>query len=534
MNSLFDLPFEDAPLDPEDLKPIEPPSVAAAPAVPTPAPARERPRVFSVSELTHAVRGTLEQTFARVWVEGEIADCANSGGHIYFTLKDQQSQLKAVLWRTDAVRLRFKLTTGLHVLVKGRLSVFAPRGVYQLMADSIEPRGEGARRLAFEQLKQQLQDEGLFAASRKRRLPLLPRRIGVVTSLDGAAVRDVVRVLRTRRAPADIVISPTRVQGEGAASEIARAIARVSRVPGVDVLLVGRGGGSLEDLWAFNEEVVARAIAAAPVPVIAAVGHETDTTIADFVADVRAATPSQGAELVVRQAGEFRDRLAGARRQLTLLLGRQLDRRRATLLQIERRPAFARFAESVFERDRLRADLLERLHRTMRGRMDAATRRVTDLRVRVDQQHPQRQLTTRLRRLMQIDERLIAAARDRHTDARLRLQQRCDRLSRSGLNARLTAHRRRVDAAVGRARAALVARHHSSDRRLSSLSAHLDALSPLKTLGRGYAICWDTPGHEVVRSVAAVQPGQRVHVQLADGMLQCEVEGTAPDASSRT
>lgn len=536
MNSLFDLPFEDAPLDPEDLRPIEPPRAAAAPtpSTPTPGPAQPRPRVFSVSELTHAVRSTLEQTFARVWVEGEVADCANSGGHIYFTLKDQQSQLKAVLWRTDAVRLRFKLTTGLHVLVKGRVSVFAPRGVYQLMADSIEPRGEGALRLAFEQLRQRLHDEGLFAAARKRRLPLLPRRIGVVTSLDGAAVRDVVRVLRTRRAPADIVISPTRVQGDGAAAEIARAIGRVSRVPGVDVLIVGRGGGSLEDLWAFNEEVVARAIAAAPIPVIAAVGHETDTTIADFVADVRAATPSQAAELVVRQAGEFRDRLAGARRQLTLLLERRLDRRRAVLLQLERRPAFARFAESVFERDRARVDLLDRLERTMHGRLDEETRRSAELRRRLDQQHPQRQLMTRLRRLTQADERLSGAARTRHTDARSRLQQRRDRLARTGVDARVATACRRVDAALGRACAALVASHHGHDRRLSSLSARLDALSPLKTLGRGYAICWDSPGADVLRSVTTVQPGQRVHVQLADGMLQCEVEATTPDPSSRT
>jgi len=532
VNPLFDLPFEDAPLDPEDLKPLD---ETPAPMMTAPAPpAAPRPHVFTVSELTHAVRGTLEKAYPRVWVEGEIADCSTSGGHVYFTLKDQQSQLKAVLWRTDAVRLRFKLTTGLHVLAKGRLSVFAPRGVYQLVADSIEPRGEGARRLAFEQLKQLLQAEGLFATARKRPLPLLPRRIGVVTSLDGAAVRDVVRVLRTRRAPADIVISPTRVQGEGAAREIARAIGRVSRVPGVDVLIVGRGGGSLEDLWAFNEEVLARAIAACPVPVIAAVGHETDTTIADFVADVRAATPSQAAELVVRQAGEFRDRLAGARRQLTLLLGRRLDRRRAVLLQIERRAAFARFAESVFERDRARLDLLDRLHRATRAHLDEAARRTADLRRRVDDQHPQRQLTTRLRRLVHLDERLLGALWDRHHEARARLQQRRDRLARSGLDARVATACRRVDAALDRARAALVGGRHARDRQLSSLSARLDALSPLKTLGRGYAICWSTPTAEVVRSVIDVHPGDRVHVQLADGILQCEVEGTTPDPPSRT
>lgn len=531
MTSLFDLPFEDAPLDPEDLEPLPARQTQPAPTAQRPA---ARPRVFSVSEITQAVRGTLEQTFPRVWVEGEIADCSSSGGHVYFTLKDAQSQLKAVLWRTDAVRLRFKLTTGLHVLAKGRLSVFAPRGVYQLMVDSVEPRGEGALQLAYEQLKKRLQADGLFDAGRKRRLPLLPRRIGVVTSLDGAAVRDIVRVLRTRRAPADIVISPTRVQGDGAAADIARAIARLTRVPGVDVLIVGRGGGSLEDLWAFNEESVARAIAAAPVPVIAAVGHETDTTIADFVADVRAATPSQAAEMVVRQAAEFRDRIAGARRQLVLLLGRRLDRRRTTLLHIERRPAFARFAESVFERDRARLEILERLHRAMRQQVEALDRRGRDLRRRLDEQHPQRQLTTRLRRLTQVDERLAAAVRSRQAEARARAQRQRDHLARTGLAARIATAHRRVDQSLGRSRDALVAGQHARDRQLSALSARLDALSPLKTLGRGYAICWQAPGAEVVRSVATVQAGDRVHVQLADGILQCEVEGTTPDASSRT
>ena len=361
VNSLFDLPFEDEPLDPETVRPLEtpvplnerrdsqgasPPKRVAddepaatrdggptgprrrrgRPRLPTPdsrlpptgagAERSSTPRTYSVSELTHAVRQSLEQQFGRVWVEGEIADCTNSQGNIYFTLKDGGAQLSAVLWRTDAARLRFRLTTGLHVLVKGRVSVYVPRGRYQLLADSIEPKGAGALQVAFEQLKKRLQAEGLFDPARKRPLPMLPRRIGVVTSLEGAALRDVLRVLRTRRAPADIVISPTRVQGEGAGAEIARAIARVSRVAGVDVLIVGRGGGSLEDLWAFNEEVVARAIAASPVPVIAAVGHEVDTTMADFVADVRAATPSQAAEIVVRQASEFRDRLATARRQM--------------------------------------------------------------------------------------------------------------------------------------------------------------------------------------------------------------------------
>ncbi len=524
MSSLFDLPFEDDPPDPDDLRPID------TPAAPAPPPAR--PRTYSVSEITNAVRNTLEGQFARVWVEGEIADCSDKQGHVYFTLKDGGAQLPAVLWRTDAARHRFKLTTGLHVLVKGRLSVYVPRGRYQLIADSVEPKGEGARQVAFEQLKKRLQAEGLFAPARKRPIPMLPRRIGVVTSPDGAALRDILRVLRTRRAPAEIIVSPTRVQGDGAAAEIAHAIRRVVRVPNVDVLIVGRGGGSAEDLWAFNEEIVARAIAAAPVPVISAVGHEVDTTIADFVADVRAATPSQAAEIVVRQASEFRDRIAGARRQLVLLLRSRLDRRRAQLLRVEQRPAFARFRDRVLDRDRHCGDLLARLDTQVRTSLQARGRRLDDLSRRLDEQHPQRQLTARLRRLAQLDDRLQGALRQARTEARTHLEARRDRLARIGLDTRVSHARRGVDQQVARATAALAASHHARDRQLSSLTAQLDALSPLRTLARGYAICWETPGSVVVRSVADVSPGHHVHVQLADGMLHCEVEGR-DDAPSR-
>lgn len=559
MTSLFDLPFEDEPLKPADLQPL--PVESEAPAdgsvsserladsealasrdatpkrrVENDSSARREggPHVFSVSEITHAVRQSLERQFPRVWVEGEIADCSNNQGHVYFTLKDGGAQLPCVLWRTDAVRVRFTLTTGLHVLAKGRVSVFAPRGRYQLIVDAIEPRGEGALRLAFEQLRARLQAEGLFAPVRKRPLPMLPRRIGVVTSLDGAALRDVIRVLRTRRAPAEIVISPTRVQGDGAAGEIARAIARVARVPDVDVVIVGRGGGSLEDLWAFNEEVVARAIAACPVPVIAAVGHEVDTTIADFVADVRAATPSQAAELVVRQASEFRDRITTARRQLGLVLRARLDRRRTHLLRLEQRPAFARLRDRVLDRDRRRADLDDRLHGALRARLDRRVRLAADLGRRLDEQHPQRQLITRLRRLTQTEERLYAAEAAQRQRAVAALRARRDRLARAGLDGRVAQASRRVDAQLARAAAALGAGHHGRDRRLSALSAHLDALSPLKTLARGYAICWDGEGRDVVRSAAAAPPGSHVRVQLPDGMLDCEVDAVTSVPAPRS
>lgn len=563
MNSLFDLPFEDEPLAPADLQPLDTPvphpehlaghgtsareqmaardiaadGVGVGGAMPGsraagPEP-RARPRIFSVSELTNAVRQSLEQQFTRVWVEGEIADCTNSGGNIYFTLKDGGAQLSAVLWRTDAARLRFRLTTGLHVLVKGRVSVYVPRGRYQLLADSIEPKGAGALQLAFEQLKTRLQAEGLFTSARKRALPMLPRRIGVVTSLDGAALRDILRVLRTRRAPADIVISPTRVQGDGAAAEIARAIARVSRVAGVDVLIVGRGGGSLEDLWAFNDEIVARAIAAASVPVISAVGHEVDTTIADLVADVRAATPSQAAEIVMRQASDFRDRLAGARRQMSLLLRSRLDRQRTRLLRIEQRPGFAHYLDNLRNLDRHCSELDHRLSAAWRQEAQRRGRRVGDLARRLDDQHPQRQLVTRVRRLGLIDDRLRAAVHARRSDAQAALQARRDRLTRVGLDARVGQARRRVDQHLARAQAALVQSRHARDRQLSSLSAQLDALSPLRTLARGYAICWEVPGAEVVRSVADVSPGDRVHVQLPDGLLHCGVDTIEPESPSR-
>ncbi len=259
---------------------------------------------FSVTELTVRVRDLLEAEFFEVWVEGELSNCRVwNTGHLYFTLKDGASQIKAVIFRSALRYLKFKPADGLRVVARGRVSVYEPKGEYQLVCEHLEPHGLGALQLAFEQLKKRLQAEGLFDAARKRPLPSLPRKIGIVTSLDGAAIRDIIKVLRRRYANAHLVICPARVQGEDAAPEIARALRQIARVPGVDVVIVGRGGGSIEDLWAFNEEVVARAIARVPVPVISAVGHETDVTIADFVADVRAPTPSAAAELVVSAEG---------------------------------------------------------------------------------------------------------------------------------------------------------------------------------------------------------------------------------------
>ena len=258
-------------------------------------------RVLKVRDLTRLVKGVLEESFPSVVVEGEISNFKRHmpSGHLYFTLKDEEAQVRCVMWRSDAAKVRFEVSDGMKVIVKGRVSLYEPRGDFQLYAVDLVPAGQGALQLAFEQLKKKLEDEGLFDEERKREIPEFPSRIGVVTSLEGAAVRDIISIISRRFPAVEVVIYPVKVQGDGAAEEIDRAIRDFNKLSTVDVLIVGRGGGSLEDLWAFNEEVVARSIFDSAIPVISAVGHQVDYTIADFVADVRAATPSAAAELIV-------------------------------------------------------------------------------------------------------------------------------------------------------------------------------------------------------------------------------------------
>jgi exodeoxyribonuclease VII large subunit len=325
-NSLFDLPFEEpTSADASVGKPADSDAGRDPGSAIRDSAAAEPRRVYSVSQLTDRIRSLLEERFFEIWVEGEISNCfVAKTGHMYFTLKDTQAQIKAVMFRSAIRYLRFKPQDGLRVVARGRVTVYDPKGEYQIVCEHLEPEGLGARQLAFDQLKERLARDGLFDPRRKRPLPALPRKIGVVTSLDGAAVRDIIKVLRRRYANAHIVIRPARVQGEGAALEIARAMAAIGKVKGVDVVIVGRGGGSIEDLWAFNEEVVARAIAASKVPVVSAVGHEVDFTITDFVADLRAPTPSAAAELVVREKQAVVDSLAQLRARLERFAARPL------------------------------------------------------------------------------------------------------------------------------------------------------------------------------------------------------------------
>jgi exodeoxyribonuclease VII large subunit len=331
-------------------------------------------RVLSVWELTSQIKDLLETSFPTVWVAGEISNFSRpSSGHCYLTLKDDRAQLRAAIWRSTAARLRFELHDGLEVICRGHVDVYAPRGSYQLIIEQIQPKGLGALDLALRQLRERLAREGLFAADRKRPLPPFVRRIAVVTSPTGAAIRDFLQVLGRRWRGADVLIVPSRVQGEGAAQEIAAAIGQVNRLtPPVDCLVVTRGGGSLEDLWAFNEEVVVRAIFASRIPVISAVGHEIDVTLSDLVADVRALTPSEAAELVAPAAEELAAGLRQYQRRLLTALRMRASTARARLDALARHQVFRRPLERVHDFARRLDEAESRLGRAIRGRIRVA------------------------------------------------------------------------------------------------------------------------------------------------------------------
>ena len=317
------------------------------------------------------MRAVIEGHFGDIWVEGEISNCRVwHTGHMYFTLKDETAQIRAVMFRSASHYLRFKPEDGLHVVARGRLGVYDAKGEYQIVCEHMEPQGVGALQLAFEQLKKRLQAEGLFKPERKRALPALPRKIGIVTSLDGAALRDIIKVLHRRHANAHIVIRPARVQGDNAATEIVRALRTMVKVPGIDVIILGRGGGSAEDLQAFNEEILARAIVASPVPIISAVGHEVDFTIADFVADFRAPTPSAAAEVILSARDDCRARVASLKQSLDAAVRAQLQRRRNTAHRL-------RLSLEARDVRRQLAAMRGRLT-SADGRMAAAVRRIRE------------------------------------------------------------------------------------------------------------------------------------------------------------
>ena len=440
--------------------------------------------VFTVSELTEKLRALLEERFPMVWVEGEISNFkVYSSGHAYFTLKDANAQMRAVLFRNRARRIRFEPGDGLHVLAMGSVEIYPQRGEYQLVVELLEPRGLGALQLAFEQLKARLAAEGLFDEARKRALPRFPRKIGIVTSPSGAAIRDMLRVIGRRFGELHIVLAPCRVQGDGAAEEVAQGIRDLNALGDVDVIIAGRGGGSLEDLWAFNEEVVARAIAASKVPVISAVGHEVDVTIADFVADLRAPTPSAAAELVVREKQAIVEAVADLSHRLRRSMGRRLEheRRRAEALATRR---------VLTDPSRPLRDLHRRVD-------DARTRLARGIDALVRRAAHRFELATAGLRSVSPRSRL---ARDRHRHERLEARLRAE------LGHALDASRHRLGVAVGQ----------------------LDSLSPLAVLGRGYSLTRTADG-AIVRTARQVRPGDDVNVQLQEGRLDCRVTATRDD-----
>jgi exodeoxyribonuclease VII large subunit len=329
---------------------------------------RAAERVLSVSQFTAQLKSVVESNFSSVWVAGEISNFSRpQSGHCYFTLKDDGAQLRAVIWRTAASRLKFDLQDGLEVVCRGSLDVYAPRGSYQMVVSEIEPRGIGALELALRKLREKFAAEGLFDADRKRPLPAFPRRIGFVTSPTGAAVHDFLQVLKRRWRGVEVFIIPTRVQGTGAAEEIAAGIRLANRMrPALDVLVVGRGGGSLEDLWSFNEEPVVRAIAASKIPTVSAVGHEIDVTLADLVADVRALTPTEAAERVVPSAADISEMVRHLNERLQRTVGMQLASLRQRLDAIFSRPALSRPLEFIHNQSRAVDDLGTRLHSAMK------------------------------------------------------------------------------------------------------------------------------------------------------------------------
>ena len=440
----------------------------------------EQRKIYSVSDITSEIKRSLD-TLGIVWIQGEISNFKrHSSGHLYFSLKDQRAQIKAACFKNNNRYLKFRPEDGMEVLARGRLSVYEPRGDYQIIVEYMEPVGLGSLQLAFDQLKEKLRKEGLFDEAHKKPLPLLPRRVGIVTSPTGAAIRDMLRILKRRNASLDVLLYPARVQGAGAAEEIAAGIRYLNSRNDIDVLIVGRGGGSIEDLWAFNEEIVARAIYASRLPLISAVGHEVDFTIADFVADLRSPTPSAAAEMVSGAREELRTSVNSLMGRLYQAVRRGIEQRRLHLERLAHNKAFTVTPNKI-------RDLQQSFDENTLRMVQAMQRYTAAIR------HRERMLSMRLGTLDL--RRLIGHKKD--------ILARNHQALISGVRVRLQHARARFELAIGK----------------------IDALSPLAILKRGFALCRDAKG-AIVKNSSDVAKGDRVRVTLALGELDCKVEKT--------
>jgi exodeoxyribonuclease VII large subunit len=435
--------------------------------------------ILTVSELTREIKDILETSFSDIWIEGEISNLKiPPSGHIYFTLKDEFSQIRAVLFRMQARALRFLPEDGMHVICRGRVSLYERRGDYQLILEGMEPKGVGALQLAFLQLKERLQKEGYFEQARKKALPMIPRKIGIVTSPTGAVIRDMLHVIERRFENVHVLLHPVRVQGEGAAIEIANAINYFNAFTDVELIIVARGGGSLEDLWAFNEEKVARAIYLSRIPVISAVGHETDYTISDFVADLRAPTPSAAAELAVRNKREVKGNLDHFRIRMESQI------------------------RKILRRERTHQDHLKKTLADPKKRIEAHLLRIDEL-------------TGRCSFLVSWS---LKRKREKgfHLGERLSLRNPLQRIE----TLRLLVAQGMKDLEKGMSHSVAIRR-----QKWEALSGKLDSLSPLAILQRGYSISRRIPTMEILKDAASVGEGEKIEVKLHRGALRCGVEG---------
>src|SRR5579864_935718 len=436
-------------------------------------------RTWTVRDLLAAVRTQLEREYTDTWVEGEISNFrAHDSGHLYFTLKDENAQIRVVMFRSSAKLLRFRPENGMQVVARGRVTIYEDRGELQISAEYLEPKGAGALQIAFEQLKAKLEAEGLFEGARKKAIPTLPRRIGIVTSPQAAALRDVVQILHRRHHTVNVLIYPAQVQGEAAPAEVATGIRYFNKARNVEVIILARGGGSAEDLAAFNDEALARAVAASGIPVISAVGHETDFTILDFVADLRAPTPSAAAELVIRSRQEIEERSESLHLRLARAMRYRLLMAKQTLTEVAQHGAFARMMDGINQRQQRLDDL--------RFRLGTAQRKIIEQRRRRCEQ---------------------ASAAVRHYDVRRVL---------AGIRREVSSRSAAMAAAI---KNALLQKRSL----LEQLEHELKALSPIAILERGYALVFDTSG-KLVKDSALVGTGDKISARLAKGTLTARVE----------
>lgn len=487
------------------------------------------PPIFTVSRLNQTVRQLLEMEMGQIWLSGEISNLSQpASGHWYFTLKDERAQVRCAMFRNSNRRVTFRPQNGQQVLMRATITLYEPRGDYQLIAESMQPAGDGLLQQQFEQLKQKLQTEGLFEQQHKQVLPAPAHCVGVITSASGAALHDILHILKRRDPSLPVIVYPTAVQGADAPAQIVRAIELANQRQECDVLIVGRGGGSLEDLWSFNDERVARAIFASRIPLVSAVGHETDVTIADFVADLRAPTPSAAAELVSRNQQELLRQLQNQRQRLEMALDYFMVQRQQRLGRLQHRLQQQHPQLRIARQQTQLFKLQQRLTDAMQTRLRLTQRSLERADQRLQQQHPQQRITRQQTQLFKLQQRLSDAMQTRlrltqrsleRTDQRLQQQQPLPRIARQQQHLQQLHHRLEQ---------LTLRRLGQSREHFKVLCSQLESVSPLATLARGYSVT-QTPQGRLVNSVQQVKEDDRLRTRVTDGWIDSRVERITPD-----